>query len=116
MQVTKRTYAAPVNEQPFFGFAVKTERSGRRMKNSSRQSIRRPARAKRRWRKSPSAAGGRLLPARLGEAALRFNQAFLLAPEQSVVYHGLAAIAQIRFNDLDSAEELFGSRASSPIR
>ena len=30
-----------------------------------------------------------------------------MAPEQSVVYHGLAAIAQIRFKDLDSAEELF---------
>jgi len=24
VQVTKRTYAAPVNEQPFFGFAAKT--------------------------------------------------------------------------------------------
>src|SRR5690349_16513069 len=24
VQVTKRTYTAPVNEQPFFGFAVKT--------------------------------------------------------------------------------------------
>ena len=25
VQVTKRTYSAPVNEQPFFGFAVKTD-------------------------------------------------------------------------------------------
>ena len=25
VQVTKRTYAAPINEQPFFGFAVKNE-------------------------------------------------------------------------------------------
>ena len=25
IQVTKRTYSAPVNEQPFFGFAVKTD-------------------------------------------------------------------------------------------
>ena len=34
VQVTKRTYAASINEQPFFGFAVKNERSGRLMKPS----------------------------------------------------------------------------------
>ena len=50
------------------------------------------------------------------EAALRFNQAFLVSPEQSSIYHGFAVIAQTRFNDLDAADELFRSRSSSPIR
>ena len=45
---------------------------------------------------------------------LRFNQAFLVAPEQSGVYHGLAVIAQTRFNDLDSAEELFQIALKQP--
>ena len=40
----------------------------------------------------------------VAEAAQRFNQAFLLAPEQSAVYHGYAAVVQIRFNDLANAK------------
>ena len=48
------------------------------------------------------------------EAAVRFNQAYLVAPEQSRVYHGLAAIAQIRFNDVEFAEELFRIAAKQP--
>ena len=51
--------------------------------------------------KRPSVAGGRWLRGSLREAALRFNQAYLVSPEQSRVYHGLAVIAQMRFNDLD---------------
>jgi hypothetical protein len=30
-----------------------------------------------------------------------------LLPEESEVYHGLAAVAQSRFNDVEFAEELF---------
>jgi predicted Zn-dependent protease len=114
VQVTKRSYAAPIKEQPFFGFADKTavqreeddkfvqalvQAAGTREKALDEV-------AKRGWR----ALGSGKYP----EAALRFNQAFLVAPEQSVVYHGLAAIAQIRFNDLDFAEELFRIAAKQP--
>ena len=89
-------------------------RNARRTKNSSRRCWTRPARkekaldevAKRGWR----ALGA----GKLGEAALRFNQAFLVAPEQSVVYHGLAAVAQIRFNDLAFAEELYRIARKQP--
>ena len=114
VKVTKRTYAAPAKEQPFFGFADKTaaqreeddkfvkaliEATGTREKALDEV-------VKRGWR----ALGSGKYP----EAALRFNQAFLVAPEQSVVYHGLAAIAQIRFGDLDFAEELFRIAQKQP--
>jgi predicted Zn-dependent protease len=114
VQVTKRTYAVPTKEQPFFGFADKTaaqreeddkfvkaliDATGTREKALDEV-------VKRGWR----ALGSGKYP----EAALRFNQAYLVAPEQSVVYHGLAAIAQIRFGDLDFAEELFRVAQKQP--
>ncbi|MBN8991499.1 MAG: tetratricopeptide repeat protein [Rhizobiales bacterium] len=114
VQVTKRTYPVPSKEQPFFGFADKTaaqreeddkfvkalvQAAGTREKALDEV-------VKRGWR----ALGSGKYP----EAALRFNQAYLVAPEQSVVYHGLAAIAQIRFNDLDYAEELFRIAGKQP--
>ena len=45
---------------------------------------------------------------------MRFNQAFLISPEQSPVYHGFAVIAQSRFNDLDAADELFKIALNQP--
>jgi len=114
VQVTKRTFKAPVKEQPFFGFADKTDAqraaddkfvkdlvqaAGSREKALDEV-------AKRGWRAFGSG--------KYNEAALRFNQAYLVAPEQSVVYHGLAAIAQTRFNDLDFAEELFRIAGKQP--
>ncbi|MET3838944.1 Tfp pilus assembly protein PilF [Bradyrhizobium sp. OAE829] len=114
IQVTKRTYAAPSKEQPFFGFAAKTDAE----RNEDDKFVKALVQAagtkekaldelvKRGWR----ALGSGKYP----EAALRFNQAYLVAPEQSVVYHGLAAIAQIRFKDLDYAEELFRIAQKQP--
>jgi Tfp pilus assembly protein PilF len=114
VQVTKRTYSAPSNEQPFFGFAVKnsaqrtadesfvkavTEAVGTREKAFDETT-------KRGWRAISSG--------NIAEAAQRFNQAFLLAPEQSGVYHGFAAVAQTRFNDFDFADELFKIARKQP--
>ena len=114
IQVTKRTYAAPSKEQPFFGFEAKTDAE----RNEDDKFVKALVQAagtkekaldevvKRGWR----ALGSGKYP----EAALRFNQAYLVAPEQSVVYHGLAAIAQIRFKDLEYAEELFRIAQKQP--
>lgn len=114
IKLTKRTYSAPINEQPFYGFVVKTDAErdaddrflaalvgavGTREKALDEA-------AKRGWRA--------LSAGQIAEAARRFNQAYLLAPEQSVVYHGFAAIAQIRFSDLDFAEELFQIATKQP--
>ena len=114
IQVTKKTWSAPTNEQPFFGFAAKTDAqraedakfvkalldaTGSKEKAVDEVS-------KRGWR---ALAGGKY-----GEAALRFNQAFLVAPEQSVVYHGLAVVAQLRFHDPAFAEELYRIARKQP--
>jgi len=107
VQVTKRTYSAPINEQPFFGFAVKNpedkaaddkfvsaivEATGSREKAFDETTLRG-------WRA--------INTGKIKEAAVRFNQAFLILPEQSRVFHGFAVVAQARFNDLDAADELF---------
>jgi Tfp pilus assembly protein PilF len=107
VQVTKRTYSAPVNEQPFFGFATKSPEekaadekfvdaivgaTGSREKAFDETTLRG-------WRA--------INTGKIKEAAVRFNQAFLISPEQSRVYHGFAVVAQARFNDLDAADELF---------
>jgi Tfp pilus assembly protein PilF len=107
VQVTKRAYSAPINEQPFFGFAAKNpeekaaddkfvsaivEATGSREKAFDETTLR----------------GWRAINAgKIKEAAVRFNQAFLILPEQSRVYHGFAVVAQARFNDLDAADEFF---------
>lgn len=114
VQVTKTAFDAPADEQPFYGFAAKG--------------------------KGPRAADEKLLPdliaatgsreqafeavtlrgwkaiqsGRAGEAAKRFNQAYLLMPERSAVYHGLAMVAQMRFNDLAFADELFKQAYKQP--
>ena len=59
VQVTKRSYAAPINEQPFFGFADKTA-AQREADDKFVQALLKPsARGRRRWMKRPSVAGGR---------------------------------------------------------
>jgi Tfp pilus assembly protein PilF len=114
VQVTKRTYTAPVNEQPFFGFAVKTD-AQREADDKFLRALLEATGSREKALDEIIKRGWRALgTGKVNEAAQRFNQAFLVAPEQSVVYHGFAAIAQIRFNDLDSAEELFRIAAKQP--
>lgn len=114
VQLTKRTYPAPINEQPFFGFAVKTD-AQRDADDKFLKALMEAAKTREKALDEIVNRGWRALGmGKTNEAAQRFNQAFLLAPEQSVVYHGFAAIAQIRFNDPDFAEELFRIAARQP--
>ena len=114
VQVTKRTYAASINEQPFFGFAVKNELQ-RAADETFVSAINQAAGSREKAFEETTKRGWRAIAAgRFGEAAQRFNQAFLLSPEQSGVYHGFAAIAQSRFKDLDSADELFRIARKQP--
>lgn len=118
VQVTKRSYKAPTNEQPFFGFADKSadEKAGDEKfvsaiiaatgtREKAFEEI-----AKRAWRA--------LNTGKIHEAAVRFNQAFLISPEQSAVYHGFAVVAQFRFNDFDASDELFkiALRQRDPVK
>ena len=114
VQVTKRTYSAPTNEQPFFGFTAKTaDEKAADEKFVSAITAASGTREKafeeiitRAWR---AVNGGRFK-----EAAVRFNQAFLLSPEESTVYHGYAVVAQFRFNDFEASDELFKIALKQP--
>jgi Tfp pilus assembly protein PilF len=107
VQVTKKTYSAPVNEQPFYGFAEKPPA----LRDADEQFLKgivlltgsRQAAFERTTTRGWKALGSGNYP----EASLRFNEAYLLFPEESEVYHGFAAVAQGRFNDVAFAEELF---------
>lgn len=104
--VTKKTFPAPINEQPFFGFADKTPEQRKADadflagadKFGSRVAVFHAA-IERGW--------GHLERGDFSEAAKRFNQAWLLAPERSPIYQGFAVIVAARFGDLEYAEELF---------
>jgi predicted Zn-dependent protease len=107
VQVTRKTYSAPVNEQPFYGFVEKSAAlreaddqflTGIVQLTGSRQAA---------FRQTVTRGWRALNMGNSSEAALRFNEAFLLLPEESEVYHGLAAVAQARFNYVEYAEELF---------
>ncbi len=114
VRVTKKTYPAPANQQPFFGFAAKTPEqqaadakfvdalvaaTGSRQKAFEEASLRG-------WR-----AIGKNSAV---EAAQRFNQAWLIEPGQSAVYHGFAIVAMMRFGDIDYADELFRIARKQP--
>ena len=114
VRVTKRTYAAPINEQPFFGFAAK-DKAQQAADETFISAVIRTAGTREKAFEETTKRGWRAINGgKMGEAAQRFNQAFLLSPEQSGVYHGFAAIAQIRFKDLDSADELFKVALKQP--
>ena len=114
VQVTKRSYAAPINEQPFFGFADKTA-AQREADDKFVKALLQAVGTREKALDETTKRGWRALASgKPGEAALRFNQAYLVSPEQSRVYHGLAAIAQTRFNDLAFAEELFRIAQKQP--
>lgn len=114
VRVTKKTYPAPPNQQPFFGFITKTPEqqaadakfvdallgsTGSRQKAFEAASLRG-------WRA--------IVKNSAIEAAQRFNQAWLIAPEQSEVYHGFAIVTMMRFGDIDAADELFRIARKQP--
>jgi len=114
VQVTRRTYSAPVNEQPFYGFIVK-DAAQRAADKSFVTAVIQAAGTREKAFDETANRGWRAIAAgNAAVAAQRFNQAFLLSPEQSRVYHGLAAVAQIRFQDVDFAEELFRIARKQP--
>jgi Tfp pilus assembly protein PilF len=114
VRVTKKHYPAPDDEQPFFGFVTKTpaqiaadEKFTTEVSrlSASRQHIVDET-LKRGWKA--------LISGDLVTAGRRFNQAYLLSPDQSGIYHGFAALAQTRFNDTEYADELFRVALKQP--
>ncbi len=118
VKVTKKVYSAPINEQPFYGFVEKSAA----MRDADERfltGIVQLTGSRQKAFKEATLRGWRALSAgNFSEAARRFNEAFLLLPEESEVYHGLAAVAQTRFNDVEFAEELFkiAQRQPNPLK
>jgi hypothetical protein len=105
--VTARAYAVPDNEAPFFNFADKDFH--RKAIDAAfvadvlnaipDRSAAADAVAQSGWRA--------LADGDAAAAARRFNQAMLLDPRRSPIYHGFAMVAARRFLDHDYADELF---------
>ena len=114
VQVTKRTYSAPVNEQPFYGFIAKDAAQRAADESFVTAVIQATGSREKAFDETTNRGWRAIATGNAAVAAQRFNQAFLLAPEQSRVYHGLAAVAQIRFQDVDFAEELFRIARQQP--
>lgn len=112
VQVTRKTFPVPDNEAPFFNFADKTSAqraSDEAFVGSVLKQI--PDRSK--AAQATASAGWRTLIQNqdFATAAKRFNQAYLLDPTQSSIYHGFAAVSASRFRDYDYADELFRAAA-----
>lgn len=114
VQVTKKTYPAPSNEQPFFGFAAKTPAQQAADESFVKAMLDAVGTREKAFEEATKRGWRAVSKGNPAEAAQRFNQAFLLAPEQSGVYHGFAAVAQMRFRDTDFADELFRIARKQP--
>lgn len=114
IEVTRKAFAAPASEAPFFGLTEK-EPTLRKTDDifisiavevyGSRANVY-DALAKRGW--------AALIAGDLAEAGLRLNQAWLFSPAQSPIFHGFALIALERFHDSEFAEELFRIARKAP--
>lgn len=114
VQVTKRSYKAPTNEQPFFGFAAKNAEDKAADEKFVSAIVAATGTREKAFEEITMRAWRALNASKIREAALRFNQAFLISPGQSAVYHGFAVVAQFRFNDFDAADELFKIALKQP--
>lgn len=114
VKVTKKTYQAPINEQPFFGFAEKTAEQ-RALDDKFVSEVVQAAGSREKGFDAAMQRGWTLVgKGNFPDAAKRFNQAYLLSPEPSAIYHGFAVIALARFNDADYADELFKIARTRP--
>lgn len=114
VQVTKRIYKAPINEQPFFGFAPRNSEQQAADANFVNAIIQAAGTREKAYEETTKRGWRAINANRMGEAAQRFNQAYLISPEQSGVYQGFAAVTLARFRDLDATEELFKVALKQP--
>ncbi|MBZ6079248.1 hypothetical protein [Microvirga puerhi] len=112
-----RTYDVPANEAPFFNFAEKNP-AQRAADEKLVADVLKTSLDRSKAASAAIAAGGRafLEQRDLSTAAKLFNQAYLLDPELSGIYHRFAMIVAGRFKDYDYSNELFdlAARMKSP--
>ena len=114
VQVTKRSFNGPANEQPFFGLTARTADEKAEDEKFVAAIIAATGTREKAFEELNKRAWRAVNTGKMKEAAVRFNQAYLVSPEESAVYHGLAVIAQFRFNDFDAADELFKIALKQP--
>jgi Tfp pilus assembly protein PilF len=107
VQVTKKVYSVPENEQPFFGFVEKTSPQIAADEKFTAEIVQALGSRQKALDETLKRGWSALQSGDLGMAGRRFNQAYLISPEQSRVYHAFAVLVQLRFNDADYADELF---------
>jgi Flp pilus assembly protein TadD len=106
--VTRKTYQVPINEAPFFNFAVRNaaqKAADEQLVAGVLQQI--PDRSKAAGAALKSGTQAFLENQDFSTAAKRFNQAYLLDPQQSGIYHGFAMVVAARFKDFEYSDELF---------
>jgi len=114
VQMTRTTFDAPADEQPFYGFEAKTAEQRAADQKLVSDLIAAAGSREQAFDAVTIRGWKAITTGRAAEAARRFNQAYLLIPERSAVYHGLAMVAQMRFNDLAFADELFKHAYKQP--
>lgn len=114
VRVTKKTYSAPVNEQPFFGFVAKTPPMLEADEKFKTTVLQLAGGRQKAFDETTRRAWDFFFAGNLVDASRRFNQAYLLDPAQSGIFHGFALIVLTRFNDAEYAEELLKIARTQP--
>ncbi len=107
IRVTKKTYNAALNEQPFYGFMDKDRKIQEIDKKLVDEVIAKVGSKEKGAETAIRSGWTALASGDYAVAGRRFNQAYLIDPKQSAVYHSFAVLADARFNDPAYAEELF---------
>lgn len=113
LSIARKTYQVEANEAPFFNFVDKSDEQEKRDQEFVAGILGIvPDRAK--AARQASSRGWELIQrGDFAAAAKRFNQAYLLDPADSALYHGFAVVVFERFRDVDYADELFKAAAKT---
>jgi predicted Zn-dependent protease len=114
VRVTKKTFAAPVNEQPFYGFVEKTPQMREADEKFKAAVLKVTVTQQKAVEEMARRAWSAFFAGDIPEATRRFNQASLFDPSQSAIFHGFALIVVTRFNDPGYAEELLKIARTQP--
>jgi Tfp pilus assembly protein PilF len=114
VSVTKTTFSAPLNEQPFYGFAEKTALQREADAKFVAAAEKLTGSREKAFSETMHRAWKAFFAGDLAVAARRFNEAYLIDPTQSGVYHGLGLIAFERFHDPVFADELLRIARTQP--
>ncbi len=109
--VSRKSYRAPANEQPFYGFIKKSPPQLEADKTLTEQITKKGYSKSYAFNRAMLNGWRAVGSGKLDLAARRFNQAYLIDPSQSAIFQAFAVVAHLRFRDDDYAEELFSTGA-----